>query len=77
MSTGSISVQFNDSELLLPAKQCPNCGDHNRYDPPASSTAHELHRTFFFRDYGEDAPFTSGEQYTDSVSIIGYTVYPV
>lgn len=49
-----------------------NCSGHTLYDPSASSSAEDLHKTFSL-SYG-DGSTARGEQFTDVVNISGLAV---
>jgi len=70
----SFTVDFDtgSSDLFLPSPSCDSsCSGHKSYDPNASSTAHDLSKTFSLA-FG-DGSTVDGEQFTDVVSIAGLT----
>ncbi|KAF8550135.1 acid protease [Imleria badia] len=69
-TTFTVIFDTGSANLILPAVQCQDCGDHAHYDP-TSSTARDLGEPFAIEYV--DGSATSGEQYTDTVSIAGYT----
>ncbi|KAI6138205.1 aspartic peptidase domain-containing protein [Pisolithus thermaeus] len=78
ISVGTPAVDFlvdfdtGSSDLVLPASDCGStCSGHTLYNPNASSTAVDLGKTFVL-SYG-DGSSIPGEQYTDTVTIAGYT----
>lgn len=72
----NIFAQFDESDLFLPGSDCGStCSGHTLWDPSSSSTSTDLGQTFSL-EYG-DGSTVSGEQYTDSVSIAGYSVCSV
>ena len=71
----SYTVDFDtgSSDLFVPSKNCSSsCSGHKAYDPSASSTSHDLGKTFSLT-YG-DGSTVSGEQYGDNVIIAGLVV---
>ncbi|KAI6123157.1 aspartic peptidase domain-containing protein [Pisolithus croceorrhizus] len=78
ISVGTPAVDFlvdfdtGSADLVLPASDCGStCSGHTLYNPNASSTAVDLGKTFIL-SYG-DGSSIPGEQYTDTVTIAGYT----
>jgi len=69
--TFKIDFDTGSSDFFVPAASCRNCGSHPRYNPRASRTSRDLHKTFTLR-YG-DGSTTSGEQYSDVVTVAGLT----
>ncbi|EGN96394.1 hypothetical protein SERLA73DRAFT_76353 [Serpula lacrymans var. lacrymans S7.3] len=68
----TVDFDTGSSDLFLPGPECGStCGGHTLYSPNASSTSKDLGRTFSL-SYG-DGSTVSGEQYSDSVQIAGYT----
>ncbi len=69
----TVDFDTGSSDLFLPTPMCgANCSGHQLYDPRASSTAKDLHKTFSL-SFG-DGSTAKGEQFTDVVSIAGLTV---
>ncbi|KAG9310429.1 aspartic peptidase domain-containing protein [Chiua virens] len=68
----TVQLDTGSSDLFVPAATCGStCDGHTRWDPNTSLTSKDLHETFFL-SYG-DGDTVSGEQYTDTVSIAGFT----
>ncbi|KAI0280403.1 acid protease [Russula aff. rugulosa BPL654] len=70
----SFTVDFDtgSSDLFLPSPSCDSsCSGHKVYDPNASSTAHNISKTFSL-GFG-DGSTVDGDQFTDVVSIAGLT----
>ncbi|KAI9454064.1 acid protease [Lactarius psammicola] len=71
---GSHGVDFDtgSSDLFLPGVNCgSSCSGHKIYNISESSTAKDLGKKFALT-YGDNST-VSGEQYTDTVSIVGLT----
>ncbi len=69
----TVDFDTGSSDLFLPTPMCgANCSGHQLYDPSASSTAKDLHKTFSLSF--ADGSTAKGEQFTDVVSIAGLTV---
>lgn len=78
ISVGTPAVDFlvdfdtGSADLVLPSSDCGStCSGHTLYNPGASSTSVDLGKNFVL-SYG-DGSSVPGEQYTDTVSIAGYT----
>ncbi|KAI0305956.1 acid protease [Multifurca ochricompacta] len=70
--TYTVDFDTGSSDLFLPASTCDStCSGHTLYNPKSSSTAKDLSKTFSL-SYG-DGSTVSGEQYTDTVTLAGYT----
>ena len=68
-----VDFDTGSSDLFVPSENCDSsCSGHNAYDPHASSTAHDLGKTFTLT-YG-DGSAVSGEEYGDNVIIAGLVV---
>ncbi|KAH9031554.1 acid protease [Lactarius hengduanensis] len=69
---GNVVFDTGSSDLFLPASDCNStCSGHKLYDPSASSTSSDVGEPFSHQ-YG-DGSAVSSEQYTDTVSLAGYT----
>ena len=69
----TVDFDTGSSDLFLPSPSCnSNCSGHKSYDPDASSTAHDISKTFSLA-FG-DGSTVDGNQFTDVVSIAGLTV---
>ncbi|KAL4075322.1 aspartic peptidase domain-containing protein [Scleroderma yunnanense] len=78
ISVGTPPVDFKvdfdtgSADLFLPASNCgATCSGHTLYNPNASSTAVDRNATFIL-SYG-DGTSVQGEQYSDAVTVGGYT----
>ncbi|KIK96001.1 hypothetical protein PAXRUDRAFT_774687 [Paxillus rubicundulus Ve08.2h10] len=68
----TIDFDTGSSDLFLPGPNCGStCSGHAIYDPSSSSTSQALGETFSLQ-YGDGSTVT-GEQYIDTVSIVGLT----
>ncbi|KIJ14858.1 hypothetical protein PAXINDRAFT_180872 [Paxillus involutus ATCC 200175] len=66
----TVDFDTGSSDLFLPGPDCgSNCSGHAVYNPWSSSTSQDLGKTFSLR-YG-DGGTVIGEQYSDTVSIVG------
>ena len=66
-------VELDDSDFFLPGSSCDlTCSGHTHWDPTSSSTSKDVGQTFTLK-YGDNST-VSGEQYTDTVSIAGFTM---
>jgi len=66
-----VGFDTGSSDLFLPGSDCDaTCDGHTLYNPSASSTSRDFDQTFQLQ-YG-DGSTISGEQYTDTVTLIGY-----
>ncbi|KAF9221231.1 acid protease [Gyrodon lividus] len=71
-NTFTVDFDTGSSDLFLPGPNCgSSCSGHTVYDPSSSSTSMNLGTTFN-HTYG-DGSNVSGEQYSDTVSIVGLT----
>ena len=71
--TYTVQMDTGSSDLFLPGPRCQSsCSGHRIYNPSASSTAVDRHRTFSLAYGGGDT--VEGEQYLDTVSIAGLPV---
>jgi cathepsin D len=71
--TYTVQLDTGSSDLFLPGPDCnTNCAGHKVYNPSASSSAVDRHRSFYL-EYG-DGSSVEGEQYVDTVTIAGLTV---
>ncbi|KAH9073433.1 acid protease [Lactarius deliciosus] len=69
---GHVDFDTGSSDLFLPGANCgPSCSGHKIYNVSESSTAKDLNKKFDLT-YGDNST-VSGEQYTDTVSIVGLT----
>jgi cathepsin D len=69
----TVDFDTGSSDLFLPTPMCgANCSGHKLYDPSASSTAQDLHKTFSL--IYADGSTVKGEQFTDVVSVASLTV---
>ncbi|KAF8122507.1 Asp-domain-containing protein [Boletus edulis] len=71
----SFTVDFDtgSSDLFLPGSACnSSCSGHTKWDPSSSSTSQDLGISFSLK-YGNGSVTVSGEQYTDIVSIAGFS----
>src|SRR5258708_20704671 len=69
----TVDFDTGSSDLFLPSSKCrADCSGHKLYNPKASSTAKDLHKTFSL-SFG-DGSTVEGEQYTDVVGLAGLTV---
>lgn len=69
----TVDFDTGSSDLFLPSPSCDSsCSGHRLYDPNASSTAHNISKTFSL-GFG-DGSTSEGDQFTDVVSIAGLTV---
>ncbi|KAI0640588.1 acid protease [Trametes meyenii] len=72
----TVDFDTGSSDFFLPGTLCAeNCQSHTRYDPKESTTSKNLHKPFSV-SYGDGSRVT-GEQYTDTVAINGYTAEDV
>lgn len=70
--TFTVDLDTGSSDLFLPGANCgPSCSGHKIYNVSDSSTAKDLNKKFELT-YGDNST-VSGEQYTDTVSIVGLT----
>ncbi|KAH9060185.1 acid protease [Lactarius vividus] len=70
--TFAVDFDTGSSDLFLPGANCgPSCSGHKIYNVSESSTAKDLNKKFELT-YGDNST-VSGEQYTDTVSIVGLT----
>ncbi|KAH8982271.1 acid protease [Lactarius akahatsu] len=70
--TFTVDFDTGSSDLFLPGANCgPSCSGHKIYNVSDSSTAKDLNKKFELT-YGDNST-VSGEQYTDTVSIVGLT----
>ncbi|KAI0287673.1 acid protease [Russula brevipes] len=70
----SFTVDFDtgSSDLFVPSSACgQTCSGHTHYDPASSYTKMNLGKPFLLR-FG-DGSVSSGDQFTDVVSIAGFT----
>ncbi|KAF8841399.1 acid protease [Paxillus ammoniavirescens] len=68
----TVDFDTGSSDLFLPGPDCGStCSGHAVYDPSSSSTSQDLGKTFSLQ-YGDGSTVT-GEQYGDTVSIVGLT----
>ncbi|KDQ20078.1 hypothetical protein BOTBODRAFT_101585 [Botryobasidium botryosum FD-172 SS1] len=67
----TIDFDTGSSDLFIPASSCMNCGSHTHYNPRLVSTSKYLGKTFQLV-YG-DGSTTSGELYSDTVTVAGLT----
>ncbi|KAF9221253.1 Asp-domain-containing protein [Gyrodon lividus] len=68
----TVDFDTGSSDLFLPGPKCgSSCSGHAIYDPSSSSTSMDLGKTFSLQ-YG-DGSTVSGEQHSDTVSIVGLT----
>ncbi|KDQ07014.1 hypothetical protein BOTBODRAFT_181072 [Botryobasidium botryosum FD-172 SS1] len=65
----TIDFDTGSSDLFIPSSSCKNCGSHTTYNP--SKTSKDLRKEFSL-SYG-DGSTTSGEQYSDTVTVAGLT----
>ncbi|KAH9957279.1 acid protease [Lactifluus volemus] len=71
----TVEVDTGSSDLFVPGNNCRSgCEGHARYDPDASSTSKNLHKSFSF--VFRDNSTTYGHQFTDAVSISGIDAFP-
>jgi cathepsin D len=69
----SVDFDTGSADLFLPASNCDStCDGHTLYNPNASSSAVDLHRSFTI-SYGDGSTVT-GEQYADTVTIADFVV---
>jgi len=70
-----VVIDTGSADLFLPASNCDStCSGHKLYDPSSSSTSSDFGQMFQLRYV--DNTTVSGEQYTDTVTLAGYTVGP-
>ncbi|KAF9221252.1 Asp-domain-containing protein [Gyrodon lividus] len=70
--TFTVDFDTGSSDLFLPGPKCgSSCSGHAVYDPSSSSTSMDLGKTFSLQYVDEST--VSGEQYSDTVSIVGLT----
>ncbi|KAH9040251.1 acid protease [Lactarius hengduanensis] len=70
--TFTVDFDTGSSDLFLPGANCgPSCSGHKIYNVSDSSTAKDLNKRFELK-YGDNST-VNGEQYTDTVSIVGLT----
>ncbi|GBE79958.1 Aspartic protease [Sparassis crispa] len=68
-----VDFDTGSSDLFVPGSACgPSCSGHTLYNPNQSTTAVDLH-TGFTLQYG-DGSTVQGAEYTDTVSLSGFTV---
>ncbi|KAH7912689.1 aspartic peptidase domain-containing protein [Hygrophoropsis aurantiaca] len=68
--TYTVDFDTGSSDIFLPGPSCgTTCSGHKIYNPKASSTSKDLHKTFNLT-FGDGAAVL-GEQYTDRVTIAG------
>jgi cathepsin D len=69
----TVDFDTGSSDLFIPSTKCDSsCSGHEKYNPSASSTSHDLKKNFTLTY--EDGSSVGGEQYTDVVTISGLNV---
>jgi cathepsin D len=72
----TVDFDTGSSDLFLPSPKCDSsCSGHKQYNPDASSTAHNLSKTFSLAFGDGTTGIVHGDQFTDVVSIAGLTVW--
>ncbi|KAF9945147.1 hypothetical protein BGZ70_004013, partial [Mortierella alpina] len=68
----TVLFDTGSADLFLPGTDCDSsCDGHTQYDPSSSSTAQDLKKSFLINN--GDGLTVSGKQFTDTVSIGGFT----
>ncbi|KAH7911439.1 aspartic peptidase domain-containing protein [Hygrophoropsis aurantiaca] len=67
-----MDLDTGSSDLFLPGPECgQSCAGHTIYDPSHSSTSIDIGKTFSLQ-YGDNST-VAGEQYNDTVTVMGLT----
>ncbi|KAH8997777.1 acid protease [Lactarius hatsudake] len=70
--TYTVDFDTGSSDLFLPGSNCDSsCSGHTLYDPQSSSTSSEVGQLFELEYV--DGSIVRGEQYTDTVTLAGFT----